>query len=93
MNMTEEEAISLLTQVHKILVNCNSWLESTHEPLNMAFDMAIKAIKQKPKTGHWIRTDKYESYWYRCSECCRGSDDLSDYCPGCGARMKSEESE
>ena len=45
MSMTKEEAISLLTQVNKILVNCNSWLENTHEPLNMAFDMAIKALK------------------------------------------------
>jgi len=45
MSMTKEEAISLLTQVHKILVNSNSWLESTHEPLNIAFGMAIKALK------------------------------------------------
>ena len=42
--MTNEEAISLLTQVNKILVNSNSWLENTHEPLNIAFDMAIKAL-------------------------------------------------
>lgn len=46
--MTREEAISLLTQVNKILINNNSWLENTHEPLNMAFDMAIKALEQKP---------------------------------------------
>lgn len=43
--MTKEEAINLLTQVNKILVNSNSWLENTHEPLNMAFDMAIKALE------------------------------------------------
>lgn len=46
--MTREEAISLLTQVNKILVNNNSWLENTHEPLNMAFDMAIKVLEQEP---------------------------------------------
>lgn len=46
--MTKKEAISLLTQVNKILVNSNSWLENTHEPLNMAFDMAIKALEQEP---------------------------------------------
>lgn len=46
--MTREEAISLLSQVNKILVNNNSWLENTHEPLNMAFDMAIKALEQEP---------------------------------------------
>jgi hypothetical protein len=48
MGMTREEAISLLAQVNKILVNSNSWLENTHEPLNMAFDMAIKALEQEP---------------------------------------------
>lgn len=48
----------------------------------------------EPKTGHWIETDKYESYRYRCSECCRGSDDITDYCPNCGARMvEPQESE
>lgn len=46
--MTREEAISLLTQVNKILVSSNSWLENTHEPLNMAFDMAIKALEREP---------------------------------------------
>jgi hypothetical protein len=46
--MTRKEAISLLMQVNKILVNCNSWHENTHEPLNMAFDMAIKALEQEP---------------------------------------------
>ena len=32
--MTKEEAIDLLKQVNKILINSNSWLENTHEPLN-----------------------------------------------------------
>lgn len=64
--MTREEAISLLTQVKKILINNNSWLENTHEPLNIAFDMAIKALEQEPKTEHcknckW-RKDSNEAY-------------------------------
>ena len=45
--MTREEAISLLSQVNHILVNSNSWLENTHEPLNIAFDMAIKALERQ----------------------------------------------
>ena len=45
--MTREDAISLLSQVNHILVNSNSWLENTHEPLNIAFDMAIKALEQE----------------------------------------------
>ena len=46
--MTRENAISLLSQVNHILVNSNSWLENTHEPLNIAFDMAIKALEKEP---------------------------------------------
>lgn len=46
--MTKEDAISLLKQVNEILINSNSWLENTHEPLNQAFDMAIKALEQQP---------------------------------------------
>ena len=61
------------------------------EESHTAMMMAIKALEQEPKTGHWVETDKYESYWYRCSECCRGSDDITDYCPNCGAKMESEE--
>ena len=44
--MTKEDAINLLKQVNEILINSNSWLENTHEPLNQAFDMAIKALEQ-----------------------------------------------
>ena len=45
----EREAnVSLLKQVNKILINSNSWLENTHEPLNQAFGMAIKALEQEP---------------------------------------------
>lgn len=43
--MTNNEAINLLRQVNKILVSDKSWLKSTHEPLNKAFDMAIKALE------------------------------------------------
>ena len=46
--MKKEDAINLLKQVNEILINSNSWLENTHEPLNQAFDMAIKALEQQP---------------------------------------------
>lgn len=47
--ISRADACSLLMQVNKILVNSNSWLENTHEPLNMAFDMAIKALEHPEK--------------------------------------------
>ena len=55
--MTREEAISLLTQVNHILVNSNSWLENTHEPLNIAFNMAIKALEQEPTPKNDLAVD------------------------------------
>lgn len=57
MSMTKEEAISLLTQVNKILVNSNSWSENTHEPLNMAFDMAIESIRDMAEIEEIINCD------------------------------------
>ena len=52
--MTKEEAISLLKQVNEILINSNSWLENTHEPLNQAFGMAIKALEQQPTSDDCV---------------------------------------
>ena len=46
--MTREEAINLLKQVNHILVNDDDyWTENTHEPLNTAFSMAIKALEKE----------------------------------------------
>lgn len=48
--MTNKQAINFLDQVRKILLNDKSWLESTTQPINEAFDMAISALeKQIPK--------------------------------------------
>ena len=48
--MTNKKAIKFLDQVRKILLADKSWLESTHQPINEAFDMAISALeKQIPK--------------------------------------------
>lgn len=44
--------------------------------------------KSAEKTGHWIETDNYDPCWYMCSECHRRTDDKSDYCPNCGAKME-----
>ena len=61
-----------------------------------AFDMAIKALEQKPKTGHWIEKD---DNLYECSECgqyiySETEHDLLEFhafCGRCGAKMESEE--
>ena len=59
-----------------------------------ALDMAIEALEQEPKRGHW--TDEAgkpndEQYSLYCSECKAWSEYRDRYCPNCGARMESEE--
>lgn len=60
-----------------------------------ANNLAIKALEQQPKTGHWEwQTEDI----YRCSEC---GEDIHvkevlnvpqyEWCPMCGAKMESED--
>ena len=43
--MTNNEVINFLNQVRKILLGDKSWLESTIQPINEAFDIAISALQ------------------------------------------------
>lgn len=61
-----------------------------------AFDMAIKALGQKPRKGHWIKISPANIY--ECSECGQNimTQDICAYkfCHGCGAKMvEPQESE
>lgn len=58
----------------------------------------IKALEQEPKTGYWIVEDSgnYNGKWSTCY--CSNCKDYytrnwreMNYCPNCGAKMKSEE--
>ena len=82
--MTNQEAIKELEYVKKQTGYAD-----------IALDLAIKALEQQPKTGHWIRqTDDYHDY-YECEYCgiAVGLDDIRNYCPNCGAKMESEDKE
>ena len=61
--------------------------------------LAIKALEQQPKTGHWIEKDDFDGdTYYDCSECGESfclidgtpTDNLYNYCPNCGAKMEGE---
>lgn len=43
--MTIEEKISFLSQVKIILLDNNSWLDGTKEPIEESFDAAIKSLE------------------------------------------------
>lgn len=61
---------------------------------------AIDAIKNLPsaqterKRGRWVKQTDENCWWYECSECgdypmknAYGHEELSAYCPHCGAKM------
>ena len=79
--MTKEEAIYLLRNT--------AWLASSLEPVEEAVDMAIEALKERPK-GKWI--DEGDPLTLRCSKCdyrvARYNN--TNYCPNCGADMRSK---
>ena len=56
-----------------------------------ALNIAIKALRQEPKTGHWIaeENEEMETIGYFCSECDlpMETEDQTRFCPNCGCRM------
>ena len=90
--MTREEAIDIFEHNWTRLENH----DYTEEELNEAFDMAIKALEQEPKTGHWIKvvtevSDLGNETWhYECSKCgaCSFASGDDRFCHHCGAEMK-----
>ena len=88
--MTKEKAIEWLnnlTETMKAETSGNYSDPEYRDEVYEALDMAIKALEQEPKTGHWI--------WcvgaHKCSNCeeytCFSHKNLLRYCPNCGAKM------
>ena len=98
---TIEKAFTSTDAINRqaVLDIVDSYSESRSNVEDVTQDMisdilALPSVTPQPKTGHWIETDKYESYRFKCSECYRGTDDITDYCPNCGCRMvEPQESE
>lgn len=89
--MKREEAINVMQKYTDIESGISKVVAEAHE-------MAIKALEQEPKTGHWCRgeKDKHGYYHFHCSECgeeiqTKNKDFCDPYCCMCGAKMESEE--
>ena len=86
--MTREEAIKIFNTV-LLFGKCDCPKEEIEE----CFNMAIKALEQEPKTGHWIMHERHRE----CSECkvwLLKDMPRNSYCPNCGAKMvEPQESE
>jgi len=62
----------------------------------------LPSVNPQPKTGHWIKVENDQCWWYECDQCHNEplkdkwthDDVLSAWCSCCGAKMEeSEESE
>lgn len=87
--MTKEEAGQIVIDAFEMWKSEYSYVEDWSKE-DEALDMALKALDQETKTGHWIRVDDTKM---RCSNC-----DIIhliaqyprigiNYCPSCGAKM------
>lgn len=97
--MTKKDAIDIIKSECYVF-NPLNFDRSTM--VNTALDMAVKALEQEPKTGHWItkiKSDLRGDMWPtnpKCSEC-GGEPYYSNtiynykFCPYCGAKMAENE--
>lgn len=78
--MTREEAITIIDSLH--LIGCGRYQHENDLKINVALDMAIEALKDRPQ-GEWIKNDDFT-----CSECGYRmivGDGAYNFCPNCGA--------
>ena len=83
--MTRQEAIY---QIKNLAVLSS---EKDMASITEALEMAIEALEQEPKRGHWTNEagePNDEQYSLYCSECKAWSEYRDRYCPNCGARME-----
>ena len=60
------------------------------DEIRKAKGMAIEALEQEPKTGHWIYIRNSEVNGLKickCSNCEKKTYGSHNYCPNCGAKM------
>ena len=99
--MTRADAIEVIKDIY----NYTKWDTYT---TNEARTMAIEALKQEPKAGHWIlqpsnkEQGERDFIWWKCSECGqviyseteRDRREYHAFCGRCGAKMiEPQESE
>lgn len=88
-----------------------AWLEHHFDPIqdgtkqSEAVSLAIKALEQEPKTGHWIvqpsnkEQGERDFIWWKCSECGqviyseteKDRKEFHAFCSRCGADMREVE--
>lgn len=98
--LATEEIIKILQELWKY----KETDKYTEAEIRQALEMAIKALKQEPKTGHWIKhnesitllTGTTITGGVVCSECGYKTHNKTHviigcpykYCPNCGSKME-----
>lgn len=87
--MTREEAIRELEILKEEYWDDDGYGHETKQYYDtmLALDMAIEALEQEPKKGHWIPYLK-EGLIVKCSECKSRYTLGYNFCPNCGADMR-----
>ena len=90
--MTREEAIKIIDNLH--LIGCGRNQHEDDLKINVALDMAIEALKDRPQ-GEWIKYESPMDYddgkdAWDCSLCGAMVGKRMDFCPNCGADMRGE---
>jgi len=84
-NMTKEQSIKWLKDMLKNF-------DLPQEQYQTALEMAIKALEQESKTGHWIDHKHNGMAYIECSKCSswflRMYLTRNSYCPNCGVKMR-----
>lgn len=80
--MTNKEVIEILKLLFEQCKGTNECLGYIEHYFSKdeetALDLAIKALEERPQ-GKWIKEDdEHLKGWYRCSECGRRVEDLTD---------------
>lgn len=91
----DERCLEAVGKGYKGEVEAQESLADVYKAQIDALNLAIKALEQEPKTGHWIYELEDWNKW-TCSEC--GWSKRTDvhvklgysYCPNCGADMRGE---
>ena len=86
----------VLPFVKKILLETNyeglgeADAKEFEKDFNEILELAIKALEQEPRKGHWILYLK-RGLVVKCSECGSRFSLGYNYCPNCGADMREAE--
>jgi len=77
--MTNKEAISNLNHIYGFV----------SPDIQRSLDLAIKALEERQQ-GEWIDQDfdDLKISDYRCNQCGHYQDDITNFCPECGADMR-----